>query len=135
VGVIFLQAIMETILAFFNHFPLFAIMLRLKDPHRLPGGLDFEVFSHNNFLLEHHGIFHRIKQIWSKLTSKKQEKVHHLTSKKSSTKKTFKKRSISFSLPGLPKKKAPTQSIDASRGAYLWMRVKYIITKALKMRC
>jgi hypothetical protein len=37
VGVIFLQAIMETILAFFNHFPLFAIMLRLKDPDRLPG--------------------------------------------------------------------------------------------------
>jgi hypothetical protein len=37
VGIIFSQAIMETLLAFFNHFPLFAIMLRIKDPGRLPG--------------------------------------------------------------------------------------------------
>lgn len=28
---------MEALLAFFNHFPLFAIMLRIKDPDRLPG--------------------------------------------------------------------------------------------------
>ncbi|CAG8593683.1 11642_t:CDS:10 [Ambispora leptoticha] len=42
VGVIFLQAVMETLLAFFNHFPLFAIMLRFSDPERLPGGLRFE---------------------------------------------------------------------------------------------
>lgn len=65
-GVIFLQAIMETILAFFNHFPLFAIMLRIKDPHRLPGGLQFEIFQQDEFLLEHHGILHRVKQIWHK---------------------------------------------------------------------
>jgi hypothetical protein len=37
VGIIFSQAVMETLLAFFNHFPLFAIMLRIKDPGRLPG--------------------------------------------------------------------------------------------------
>ncbi|CAG8665035.1 5457_t:CDS:2, partial [Paraglomus occultum] len=42
VGVIFLQAVMEALLAFLNHFPLFAIMLRFKDPDRLPGGLRFE---------------------------------------------------------------------------------------------
>lgn len=34
---------METLLACLNHFPLFAIMLRLKDPDRLPGGLRIEV--------------------------------------------------------------------------------------------
>lgn len=34
---------METILACLNHFPLFAIMLRIKDPDRLPGGLRLEV--------------------------------------------------------------------------------------------
>jgi len=34
---------METLLACLNHFPLFAIMLRLKDPDRLPGGLRLEV--------------------------------------------------------------------------------------------
>lgn len=28
---------METALAFMNHFPLFAVMLRFKDPARLPG--------------------------------------------------------------------------------------------------
>lgn len=29
-------------LAFMNHFPLFALVLRVKDPWRLPGGLYFE---------------------------------------------------------------------------------------------
>lgn len=38
-----MQATMETLLACLNHFPLFAIMLRLKDPDRLPGGLRLEV--------------------------------------------------------------------------------------------
>ncbi|KAG0305690.1 phosphatidylinositol N-acetylglucosaminyltransferase subunit gpi1, partial [Dissophora globulifera] len=43
VMVICMQATVETILACLNHFPLFAIMLRLKDPDRLPGGLRLEV--------------------------------------------------------------------------------------------
>ncbi|KAF9208313.1 phosphatidylinositol N-acetylglucosaminyltransferase subunit gpi1, partial [Haplosporangium sp. Z 27] len=43
VTVICMQATMETILACLNHFPLFAIMLRFKDPDRLPGGLRLEV--------------------------------------------------------------------------------------------
>ncbi|KAG0330692.1 phosphatidylinositol N-acetylglucosaminyltransferase subunit gpi1 [Podila humilis] len=43
VAVIFMQATMETVLACLNHFPLFAILLRLKDPDRLPGGLRLEV--------------------------------------------------------------------------------------------
>lgn len=34
-----MHATMETALAFMNHFPLFAVMLRLKDPARLPGEL------------------------------------------------------------------------------------------------
>ncbi|KAG2183054.1 hypothetical protein INT44_006035 [Umbelopsis vinacea] len=50
VGIIFSQAIMETLLAFFNHFPLFAIMLRIKDPGRLPGGLTFEVCQPDLFI-------------------------------------------------------------------------------------
>lgn len=32
-------------LAFLNHFPLFAMMLRVKDPQRLPGGLAFSVVN------------------------------------------------------------------------------------------
>lgn len=39
--VLILQASMETLLALFNHFPLFALMLRVKDPWRLPGGIFF----------------------------------------------------------------------------------------------
>lgn len=41
--IVFLHALMETVLAFMNHFPLFAVMLRLKDSARLPGGLEFEL--------------------------------------------------------------------------------------------
>lgn len=36
-GIIVLYASCETLLAFMNHFPLFALMLRAKDPQRLPG--------------------------------------------------------------------------------------------------
>ncbi|CAG8743886.1 9609_t:CDS:10, partial [Cetraspora pellucida] len=49
VAVIFLKAFMETLLAFLNHFPLFAIMLRFKDPERLPGGLRFELCDTDYF--------------------------------------------------------------------------------------
>ncbi|KAF5378146.1 hypothetical protein D9615_007634 [Tricholomella constricta] len=40
--VLLLQASLETLLAFMNHFPLFALMLRVKDPWRLPGGIYFD---------------------------------------------------------------------------------------------
>jgi len=39
--IILLYASMETLLAFMNHFPLFAVVLRIKDPWRLPGGIYF----------------------------------------------------------------------------------------------
>ncbi|PPQ83634.1 hypothetical protein CVT24_005368, partial [Panaeolus cyanescens] len=38
-GTLLLQAGVETLLAFMHHFPLFALMLRAKDPKRLPGGI------------------------------------------------------------------------------------------------
>ncbi|RHZ77639.1 hypothetical protein Glove_174g122 [Diversispora epigaea] len=65
VAVIFLQAVMETLLAFLNHFPLFAFMLRFKDPERLPGGLRFEVCDPDYFAS--HGIarvVQGIKSFW-----------------------------------------------------------------------
>ncbi|KIM44359.1 hypothetical protein M413DRAFT_443354 [Hebeloma cylindrosporum] len=37
------QASIETLLAFMHHFPLFALMLRVKDPSRLPGGVCFSL--------------------------------------------------------------------------------------------
>jgi phosphatidylinositol N-acetylglucosaminyltransferase subunit Q len=36
-AIISLKAILDTLLAFLNHFPIFALMLRIKDSHRLPG--------------------------------------------------------------------------------------------------
>jgi hypothetical protein len=35
--IIGIHAVLETLLAFMNHFPLFVLMLRIKDPLRLPG--------------------------------------------------------------------------------------------------
>ena len=35
--IISLKAILDTLLSCLNHFPLFALMLRVKDPRRLPG--------------------------------------------------------------------------------------------------
>ncbi|THC96783.1 hypothetical protein EYZ11_003748 [Aspergillus tanneri] len=41
--IISLKAALDTWLAFLNHFPLFALMLRVKDSRRLPGGIRFEL--------------------------------------------------------------------------------------------
>jgi phosphatidylinositol N-acetylglucosaminyltransferase subunit Q len=40
-AIITLKATLDTCLACLNHFPLFALMLRLKDSRRLPGGISF----------------------------------------------------------------------------------------------
>ncbi|KAI1385949.1 Gpi1-domain-containing protein [Hypoxylon trugodes] len=41
--IISFKAIFDTLLSCLNHFPLFALMLRGKDPRRLPGGIRFEL--------------------------------------------------------------------------------------------
>ncbi|KAJ5795707.1 uncharacterized protein N7518_004247 [Penicillium psychrosexuale] len=41
--IISMKAALDTCLAFLNHFPLFALMLRVKDSRRLPGGIRFEL--------------------------------------------------------------------------------------------
>ncbi|CAK7568468.1 MAG: pig-Q [Sporothrix epigloea] len=47
--IISLKAIFDTLLSCLNHFPLFALMLRVKDPRRLPGGIRFELRdNHDN---------------------------------------------------------------------------------------
>ncbi|KAJ2956436.1 hypothetical protein NQZ79_g7696 [Umbelopsis isabellina] len=79
VGIIFSQAIMETMLAFFNHFPLFAIMLRIKDPGRLPGGLKFDVCQpdifkkQKRFMRYIHRQGSNIAQAWKKQAIPPQE--------------------------------------------------------------
>ncbi|TVY88468.1 N-acetylglucosaminyl-phosphatidylinositol biosynthetic protein [Lachnellula willkommii] len=42
-AIISLKAVLDTLLACLNHFPLFALMLRIKDSQRLPGGICFEL--------------------------------------------------------------------------------------------
>jgi len=42
-AIISLKAVLDTLLACLNHFPLFALMLRIKDSQRLPGGIRFEL--------------------------------------------------------------------------------------------
>ncbi|KAL9085949.1 MAG: hypothetical protein Q9159_004449 [Coniocarpon cinnabarinum] len=47
IGIICLKGICDSLLACLNHFPLFALMLRAKDPGRLPGGIRFELQGPN----------------------------------------------------------------------------------------
>lgn len=42
-AIILLKAVLDTLLACLNHFPLFALMLRFKDSRRLPGGIRFDL--------------------------------------------------------------------------------------------
>jgi phosphatidylinositol glycan class Q protein len=42
-AIITLKAVLDTLLACLNHFPLCALMLRFKDSRRLPGGIQFEL--------------------------------------------------------------------------------------------
>ncbi|KAL9625420.1 MAG: hypothetical protein Q9160_000483 [Pyrenula sp. 1 TL-2023] len=43
IGIIVLKAALDSCLACLNHFPLFALMLRVKDSKRLPGGVRFQL--------------------------------------------------------------------------------------------
>ena len=44
-AIISLKATLDTCLACLNHFPLFALMLRVKDSSRLPGGIHFQLLD------------------------------------------------------------------------------------------
>lgn len=50
-AIIALKAALDTWLACLNHFPLFALMLRIKDSKRLPGGVRFELCDTPSALL------------------------------------------------------------------------------------
>jgi phosphatidylinositol glycan class Q protein len=49
--IISFKAALDTLLAFLNHFPLFALMLRLKDSKRLPGNNTSHLFIDNGSIL------------------------------------------------------------------------------------
>jgi len=52
-AIISLKATLDTCLACLNHFPLFALMLRVKDSKRLPGGVHFQLLDTEQFQLPH----------------------------------------------------------------------------------
>lgn len=74
-GIMVLHAVLDTCLALLNHFPLFALMLRIKDPHRLPGGVQFKTVTIDdslyikNQLIPLSKIFFQHIAIWSRLSS------------------------------------------------------------------
>ncbi|CAL9733467.1 phosphatidylinositol N-acetylglucosaminyltransferase subunit Gpi1p [Monosporozyma servazzii] len=52
---IYSEISLESIITLINHFPLFALLLRVKDPKRLPGGVSFDIkhdFNGTYLLLE-----------------------------------------------------------------------------------
>ncbi|TFY53933.1 hypothetical protein EVJ58_g9161 [Rhodofomes roseus] len=49
---IMLHGLLDTISALLNHFPLFALMLRIKDPMRLPGHIVFRRLPSGSLVLE-----------------------------------------------------------------------------------
>ncbi|KAJ9611463.1 pig-Q [Cladophialophora chaetospira] len=52
-AIISLKATLDTCLACLNHFPLFALMLRIKDSQRLPAGIHFQLLSAEQPKLPH----------------------------------------------------------------------------------
>ncbi|KAJ7256790.1 N-acetylglucosaminyl transferase component-domain-containing protein [Mycena haematopus] len=75
-GVILVNAGLDTQLAFMNHFPLFSLMLRAKDPWRLPGGIYFGVeYAPNPVLVVKNQpvqlstIFVQYIRLWSRLAA------------------------------------------------------------------
>ncbi|KAG9043766.1 phosphatidylinositol N-acetylglucosaminyltransferase subunit gpi1 [Tulasnella sp. UAMH 9824] len=76
VFIILIHASLETCLAFLNHFPLFAMMLRLKDPARLPGGIYFDCSNYPSGYIELKNqpisfgrLFFQHVRVWSKLAA------------------------------------------------------------------
>ncbi|KZT04877.1 Gpi1-domain-containing protein [Laetiporus sulphureus 93-53] len=74
--IIMLHASLDTITALLNHFPLFALMLRVKDPMRLPGRIAFRPLTtqQGSLVLESQPaplslIFMHYAHLWSRLSS------------------------------------------------------------------
>ncbi|KIO13117.1 hypothetical protein M404DRAFT_122751, partial [Pisolithus tinctorius Marx 270] len=64
-SLIALYATGETLLAFMNHFPLFALMLRIKDPQRLPDTVILTIMQ--SYPLPLSVIFAQYTQLWRQL--------------------------------------------------------------------
>ncbi|KAG1879448.1 N-acetylglucosaminyl transferase component-domain-containing protein [Suillus tomentosus] len=77
VSIILVYASLETALAFMNYFPLFALMLRVKDPQRSPGGIYMRVEPTNggngvDVFVESHPLpfavtFSQYVELWKRL--------------------------------------------------------------------
>ncbi|KAG0146484.1 hypothetical protein CROQUDRAFT_657288 [Cronartium quercuum f. sp. fusiforme G11] len=74
--IVAIHAIIDTSLSLLNHFPLFTVMLRLKDPARLPAGIRFvqlqqgpQYFKLENVPVGMTWIFADYIALWAELTS------------------------------------------------------------------
>jgi len=74
--IILVHASLETCLSCMNHYPLFTMMLRLKDPSRLPGGVYFDMsritqnhIEIKNQPISYGRIFSQYVRLWSKLSA------------------------------------------------------------------
>ncbi|KAI8141850.1 N-acetylglucosaminyl transferase component-domain-containing protein [Fennellomyces sp. T-0311] len=124
VGVIFLQAIMETLLAFFNHFPLFAIMLRVKDPDRLPGGLRFDIFERDYFLKRRHPLRYMLQRLCrtGRRADPKPSSIRRPSHRRT---RSHRKKTVRFKSPKAKYEAMPSKNAkripDGRQGSYLWM--------------
>ncbi|OSX58308.1 hypothetical protein POSPLADRAFT_1049526 [Postia placenta MAD-698-R-SB12] len=69
-----LCAILDTVIALLNHFPLFALMLRIKDPMRLSGQVAFRRLAgrEGSLILEPallSSVFVHYAHLWSRLAN------------------------------------------------------------------
>ncbi|KAF9799645.1 hypothetical protein IEO21_10536 [Rhodonia placenta] len=69
-----LCAILDTIIALLNHFPLFALMLRIKDSMRLPGQVAFRRLAgrEGSLILEPaplSSVFVHYAHLWSRIAT------------------------------------------------------------------
>ncbi|KIK55662.1 hypothetical protein GYMLUDRAFT_230709 [Collybiopsis luxurians FD-317 M1] len=66
---ILIQASLEMLLAFMNHFPLFVLVLRVKDAWRLPAGVYFDFVGVENQPVTLGRIFFQYTRLWTRLAS------------------------------------------------------------------
>ena len=72
-----IQASIETLLAFMHHFPLFALMLRVKDPQRLSGQFILHpIRSLHVYHLSTGGVYFTLKTPSSSRSSSKKKSGH-----------------------------------------------------------
>lgn len=67
--VVTVQILLKSCLAFLNHFPLFALMLYVKDPFRLPGGVQFSIVPDGKIITTKAAILRKLSRVGASASS------------------------------------------------------------------